>query len=110
MLIMKREFIEGQQRNAGLTHNPYSILLLAIFIIWGIALAGLGLALWKEGLGGAISLIGFMLVYILNLFNKEATMRGSAITLFLFFSIPAIIYLVYWKLSKDDARKVNIDS
>jgi hypothetical protein len=103
------EIIEGQQRNTGLTHNPYSILLLAIFIIWGIALAGLVLALWKEGLGGAISLIGFMLVYILNLFNKEATMRGSAITLFLFFSIPAIIYLVYWKLSKDEAKKVNID-
>ena len=79
--------------------------MLLIFVIWGIALAGLVLALWKEGLGGSISLGSYILVYILNLFNKEASMRGNAITIFLIFSIPSILYLVYWKLNKDEIMK-----
>jgi hypothetical protein len=102
------ELIESQRSATGLTHPSYSPLLIIIFIIWGIALAGLVLAIWKEGLGGLISLVSFILVYILNLFNQEATMRGSAIFLFLFFSIPAILYLIYWKLNKDDANKAII--
>jgi hypothetical protein len=104
------EFLEGQKRATELTQPSYSPLLVVIFITWGIALAGLVLAIWKEGPGGIISFVSFILVYILNLFNKEATMRGSTIMLFLFFSIPAILYLVYWKLNKDDARKSTIDS
>jgi succinate dehydrogenase/fumarate reductase cytochrome b subunit len=96
------EIIEGQQRHDGSALASYTPLILIIFVIWGIALAGLVLALWKEGLGGIISLISYMLVYILNLFNKEASMRGNAITIFLIFSIPSILYLVYWKLNKDE--------
>jgi hypothetical protein len=88
------EFIEGQQKHAGLILSTYTPIIWTIFVIWGIALAGLVLALWKEGLGGSISLISFILVYILNLFNKEASMRGSAITIFLIFSIPSILYMV----------------
>ena len=108
LFMLIGEFLEAQKRATELTQPSYSPLLVVIFVTWGIALAGLVLALWKEGLGGAISLISFMLVYILNLFNKEATMNGSAIALFLFFSIPAILYLIYWKLNKDDAGKATI--
>lgn len=102
------EIIEGQQRHAGSALASYTPLILIIFVIWGIALVGLVLALWKEGLGGIISLISYMLVYILNLFNKEASMRGNAIIIFLIFSIPSILYLVYWKLNKDELRKAAI--
>jgi hypothetical protein len=96
------EHLEGQQRLAGTVHASYTPIMLMIFVIWGIALAGLVLALWKEGLGGIISLASFLLMYIMNLFNKEASMRGGAITVFLFFSIPSILYLIYWKLKKDE--------
>jgi succinate dehydrogenase/fumarate reductase cytochrome b subunit len=99
------EVLESQQRPVGSALASYTPLILIIFVIWGIALAGLVLALWKEGLGGIISIISYMLVYILNLFNKEASMRGNAITIFLIFSIPSILYLVYWKLNKDELRK-----
>ena len=102
------EVFEGQQRHAGSALASYTPLILIIFVIWGIALAGLILALWKEGLGGGISLVSYILVYILNLFNKEASMRGNAITIFLIFSIPSILYLVYWKLNKDELRKAAI--
>jgi hypothetical protein len=104
------EFIEGQQKQPGLNLSTYSPIILTMFVIWGIALAGLVLALWKEGLGGFISLVSYILVYILNLFNKDASMRGSAIiiTVFLILSIPSILYLVYWKLNKDELRKATI--
>lgn len=99
------EVIEGHQRHAGSALASFTPFMLLIFVIWGFALAGLVLALWKEGLGGIIALISYILVYILNLFNKEATNSASFITVFLIFSIPSILYLVYWKLNKDELRK-----
>ena len=100
--------MEDQQRQAGSGLASFTPLMLIIFGIWGIALAGLVLALWKEGLGGLISFVSYILVYVLNLFNKEASMRGNAITVFLIFCIPSILYLVYWKLNKDELRKVAV--
>jgi succinate dehydrogenase/fumarate reductase cytochrome b subunit len=108
LFIVIGEFIEGQQRNPGSGLASYTPIILICFVIWGIALAGLVLALWKEGLGGIISLISFMLVYILNLFNKEASMRANAIGVFLIFCIPSLLYLVYWKLHKDELGKADI--
>jgi len=101
------ELLEGQKRHGGSALSSFTPLILIIFALWGIALAGLVLAIWKEGLGGIISLLSFILMYILNLFNKEASMRGNAIAIFLFFCIPSILYLVYWKLKKDDERKAS---
>ncbi len=102
------EFVEGQNRNAGQLLTSFPPLIMVIFFVWGIALAGLIVGFWKEGVGGLISFGSFMLVYILNLFNKEASMRGSAIGLFLIFSIPAILYLIYWKLRKDDSKMSGV--
>jgi hypothetical protein len=99
------ESIDSIRRHEGSALASFSPLILVIFATWGIALAGLILALWNEGLGGGISLAFFMLTYILNLFNKEAAMRGDAITVFFFFSIPSILYLIYWKLNKDELKK-----
>jgi uncharacterized membrane protein len=101
------EVFEGQKRHDGSALSSFTPLMLIIFALWGIALAGLVLAIWKEGLGGIISLLSFILMYILNLFNKEASMKGNVITIFLFFCIPSILYLVYWKLKKDDERKAS---
>jgi Na+/melibiose symporter-like transporter len=95
------EMLEGQKRHGGSVLASFSPLLLVIFTVWGISLAGLILAIWKEGLGGIISLICFILMFILNLFNKEASMKWSVIPVFLIFSTPSILYLVYWKLKKD---------
>ena len=53
------EVFEGQQRHDGSALASYTPLILIIFVIWGIALAGLILALWKEGLGGGISLVSY---------------------------------------------------
>jgi len=104
LIFIIGETLDSQQRNGGTLLASYSAIILTIFFVWGIALAGLVIALWREGLGGIISLVGFILVYILNLFNKEASMRADAIVVFILFSIPSILYLVYWKLNKDELK------
>jgi hypothetical protein len=98
-------FIDGFGRNNGSPLSSFSPLILIIFIIWGLALAGLVLALWKERLGGCISLIGFVTMYILNLFNKTAPNRGGAIFVFLIFLIPSLLYLSYWWMTKNIFQK-----
>jgi hypothetical protein len=95
----------GESMEKGPNPQPVSPVIVVIFIIWGIALAGLVVAFWKEGTGGLISIVSFILVYIVNLFNKEASMRGNLFPLIAFFSIPAILYLIYWKLNNDDLKK-----
>jgi len=107
LIMFIGEALEGSKKHEGSPFASVSPLILIIFVVWGVALAGLVVAWWKEGIGGMISLISYMLVYILNLFNKEAAMRWNAITLFLFLSLPAILYLIYWKLDKDEQKKVS---
>jgi len=97
-------FIDSMNRNNESPFASFSTLIVIIFIIWGIALAGLILALWKEGIGGFISLVSFILMYILNLFNTEASVRAGALPVFLIFSVPSILYLIYWKLMRDIFR------
>lgn len=96
--------IDSMNRNNGSLFSSFSTLIIIIFIIWGVALAGLILALWKEGIGGFISLGSFILMYILNLFNTEASMRAGAFPVFLIFSVPSILFLIYWKLTGDTFR------
>ena len=97
--------IDEMNRNNGSLSASLSPLIIIIFIIWVIALAALIVALWKEGMGGFISLVSFILMYVLNLFNTEASVRGSAFPIFFIFSIPSILYLCYWKLTKDIIQK-----
>jgi hypothetical protein len=99
------ELVDSLQRHGGSPLASFKPLLLLMFAVWGIALAGLIIAWWKEGLGGIISLVAFWIVFILNLFNQEASMKWDAIKIFLIFSLPSILYLIYWKLNKDELKK-----
>jgi uncharacterized membrane protein len=105
LVFVIASLIDGMNRSNGSPLASLSTLIIILFIIWGIALAFLIVALWKEGLGGVISLGCFILGYILNLFNTQASVRGSAFPIFLIFSIPSILYLCYWKLTKDIIQK-----
>jgi len=98
-------FIYGLNRTNGSPLAFFSTLIIIIFIIWGFALAGLVVALWKEGLGGCISLVSFLLMSILNLFNADAPNRWGAIFVFLIFSIPSLLYLYYWRMTRDILMK-----
>ena len=104
-------FIDNLGENTGSQRHSLSTIIIITFIIWGIALAGLILALWKEGLGGCISLLGFITMCILNIFNPES--KKSATIIFMLWMIPSLIYLYYWWktkiLPKVNDNNVQID-
>lgn len=92
--------LEGLGRDNGSPQSSFTLLMIVIFIIWGFALVGLVLALWKEGLGGGISLTCFALMGILNMFNAESPNKIQALLVFLIFMIPPFLYIYYWWLKK----------
>ena len=63
-----------------------------ILLPWVIAGVGLILALWKEGLGGGISLISL----IISLFTFGFLRQSNAFIPISIVSIPSILYLIYW--------------
>jgi hypothetical protein len=66
-----------------------------VFVVWGLGLAGLILALWKEGLGGKVSLLFFFIFNVLAIVNPNPESRYSIILLL--FMLPSILYLIWWK-------------
>ena len=96
LLIGIGELLQG---NSSL--NTYTIIM---FVVWGIGLAGLILAIWKEALGGIISLFSFIIFNVLVAVNP--TPGSRYIFGLLLFMIPSILYLVYWWLERDSSKKI----
>ena len=63
-----------------------------ILLPWVIGGLGLILALWKEGLGGGLSLLCF----IVALFTLGFPHQENVLPLVTIVSVPSILYLVYW--------------
>jgi hypothetical protein len=87
-------FLEGKEKHpeapflSGLTP-----LIIIMFIFWGMGLAGLLLGWWKERLGGFLSMLCFIVVAILNLFNPEAPSSAGAIIPMMIFCIPSVLFI-----------------
>jgi hypothetical protein len=76
--------------------------MLFAWISCGIAMVGLILAYWKEGLGGGISLISFILVYIKL---ESGNFHVFTFISLLVVSIPCVLYLIYWWKMFHNKRK-----
>ena len=101
LLIGIGEILEGRSRPAS-EPNIYNII---IFVVWGSGLSGLLLALWKEGLGGMISLLCFIIFNILAAMNPTP---GSGYGyILLLFMLPSILYLLYWWLKRKSSIKIS---
>ena len=99
------EALEGRSRHPGATVlGQFSPLILAMFAVWGIGLAGLLVAWWRERLGGGLSLSCFTLVFVLNLFNSQAPSRIGALAPMLVFCIPAVLFIVSWRIRAKAGR------
>lgn len=107
LLIGIGEALDGQRRHPGTTLlGQFSPLILAMFAVWGIGLAGLLLGWWRERLGGFLAICCFMLVFVLNFFNARAPMGmriGTAIPMAIF-CIPAMLFIASWQ------RRANVGS
>ena len=80
----------------------YNVIL---FIAWGIGLAALILGWWKEGLGGIISFISFIIFNILAAVNPVPG-SGYTIILLIFF-IPSILFITYWWLKRKSLNNAS---
>lgn len=97
------EIIEGLNK-AGPGLNTFTII---IFIFWGTGLAGLVLAWWKEGPGGLISVVSFIVFNILAAVNPTPGSRWTFVLLIFLF--PSILFLFYWWLKKKSSEKFSKD-
>ena len=82
--------------NQGLGLETYNII---VFAVLGIGFAALILAWWKEGLGGIIAFISFI---VFNLLAAASPVKGSRYMFLLLIPlVPSILYLIYWLLKRN---------
>jgi hypothetical protein len=88
--------IEGS-RKQGPRLDVYTII---VFIVWGTGLTGLILAWWKEGLGGIISSVCFI---VFNILAAVSPVPGSSYSfVLLLFMIPSILFLSCWWMERNN--------
>lgn len=104
ILIFVSFSVAGEVKETG---NTYSLAQILTFIFWGIAMLGLLLALWKEGLGGIISLSCLAVMFISGLFIPEAN-KEAMLWAVLILAVPGILYTFYWWDSKKK-KEFNAD-
>lgn len=71
------------------------------FVVWGVGLFGLVLAIWKPGTGGVISLLSFIVFNMLVALSPNPEVRYSFVLLIFLF--PSILYLLFWWLKKSSS-------
>jgi hypothetical protein len=88
-------FFIGNRVDSQKPLDTYNIL---VFTVLGIGLAALILAWWKEGLGGIISFISFI---VYNLLAAFSPVEGARYGFLLLFPLtPSILHLLAWWLTK----------
>jgi hypothetical protein len=91
------DIIEKHNKQAGFLSNPHTGLMILTIVCFFVALAGLVIALWREGIGGLIAFIGMLGVVIVILNNPDF----NASLMLLIILIPSLLYLLYWWLAKN---------
>ena len=99
------EMLESYNKHGAAASDTFDPLMIITFIFWGAGLAGLMLALWKEGLGGIVSLVGFIIFIFLVSINPKPEVSFS-IVLFIFL-IPSVLYLYYWWITRKSLKNIS---
>ena len=87
-----------------LSINPQDYFFLSLWVLIPISYL---IGLWKEGLGGLISLVS-ILTLIIILLTREGHYYSFYFYLILsVFLIPSILYLTYWYFNKTIKAKAN---
>jgi hypothetical protein len=96
---------EGYNKHGGAVSNTFDTFLIITFTFWGIGLAGLILALWKEGLGGIVSLVSFIIFIFLVGINPNPDASFS--NMLFIYLIPSVLYLCYWWLTRKSSNEIS---
>ena len=96
LLMIVFGYLEHIQIKPGHDSTP-NYLLIPIVACLLIALTGLFIAWWRPGIGGFISLFGFIIVEVLSLIDPKFIFP---LLVFAISLLPSILYLVYWWKAK----------
>ena len=89
--------------------NPFSINPQNYFFLsmWVLIPIGYLIGLWKEGLGGLISLFSILTLIIIFLTREGHYYSFYFYLILCLFLLPCILYLIYWYLNKIIEAKAN---
>lgn len=103
ILIGVGQMLESYNRDGAVALDTFDTLMIITFVFWIVGLAGLILALWKEGLGGIGSLLSFIIfIFLLGINPKSNFIYGLFIYL-----IPSVLYVYCWWLTKKTSNKIT---
>ncbi len=103
ILIGVGQMLESYNRNGAAALDTFDTLMIITFVFWIAGLAGLILALWKEGLGGIGSLLSFIIfIFLLGINPKSNFIYGLFIYL-----IPSVLYVYCWWLTKKSSNNIS---
>ena len=86
-------FLEGNQSKSSTVSKPHDIVGIAAVVFLLIALTGLIIGWWRAGIGGLISLFGFIIAGVLFIIDPKLIFN---LPVFLILLVPSILYLAYW--------------
>lgn len=66
-------------------------------------IAGMVIAWWKEGLGGAMTIAGLLAFYVAHFLFSGRLPHGWA---FIAFASPGFLFLAHWLLARRKSRKI----
>jgi len=95
-------YIEGLQSKSNTVSKQPDILLIASVACLMIALTGLLIAWWRAGIGGLISLFGFIITGVLFIIDPKLIF---SLPVFAISLLPSILYLVYWWLTEKSSAE-----
>ena len=87
-----------------LSINPQDYFFLSLWVLIPI---GYLIGLWKEGLGGLISLVSILTLIIVFLTREGHHYSFYFYLILIIFIIPSILYLIYWYFNKTIKAKAN---
>lgn len=105
LIIFIGETLDSYNKHGAAAFDTFDTLMIITFIFWGVGLAGLILALWKEGLGGIVSLVSLIIFIFLVDANPKINVSVSIAVIILL--IPSILYLCYWWLTRKSSNKIS---
>jgi hypothetical protein len=86
---------------------PLSAKDYVFLSLFGLYVAGLAIGLWREGLGGMISLL-FMIVFIIGQIIILWPEGIKRLTYFYLLLLPGILYFLSWLIHRRFERKEQI--
>ena len=105
LFIFIGEMLEGYNKHGAAAWDTFDTLIIITFTFWGAGLAGLILALWKEGLGGIVSLVGFLIFIFLVGINPKPDVHFMYVLLI--YPIPSVLYLCYWWSTRKSSNEIS---